>query len=152
MIINEDILNNSGGDEEDINLSEENHAKDSITKVTGMYKDWFLDYASYVILERAVPAIEDGFKPVQRRIMQSLKDLDDAKSKMLDGITLWMAPEGTRSKDGKLAKFKRGAFHIAIDTKALILPIAVKDIHKVQAGDDLSLYLNQELLFYSLYV
>jgi topoisomerase-4 subunit A len=46
---------------------------DTITKVTGMYKDWFLDYASYVILERAVPAIEDGFKPVQRRIMHSLK-------------------------------------------------------------------------------
>jgi topoisomerase-4 subunit A len=44
---------------------------DTITKVTGMYKDWFLDYASYVILERAVPAIEDGFKPVQRRIMHS---------------------------------------------------------------------------------
>jgi 1-acyl-sn-glycerol-3-phosphate acyltransferase len=76
---------------------------------------------------------------------QALKDLEDAKSKMLDGITLWMAPEGTRSKDGKLAKFKRGAFHIAIDTKALILPIAVKDIHKVQAGDDLRLYLNQEI-------
>ena len=48
---------------------------DTITKVTGMYKDWFLDYASYVILERAVPAIEDGFKPVQRRIMHSLKEL-----------------------------------------------------------------------------
>jgi topoisomerase-4 subunit A len=44
-----------------------------IYKVTGMYKDWFLDYASYVILERAVPAIEDGFKPVQRRIMHLLK-------------------------------------------------------------------------------
>jgi len=76
---------------------------------------------------------------------QSLKDLEDAKSKMHDGITLWMAPEGTRSKDGKLAKFKRGAFHIAVDTKALILPIAVKGIHKVQAGDDLKLYLNQEI-------
>ncbi len=46
--------------------------EDTITKVTGMYKDWFLDYASYVILERAVPAIEDGFKPVQRRIMHSM--------------------------------------------------------------------------------
>lgn len=44
-----------------------------------MYKEWFLDYASYVILERAVPAIEDGFKPVQRRIMQSMKDLDDGR-------------------------------------------------------------------------
>ena len=49
---------------------------ESITRVTGMYKDWFLDYASYVILERAVPSVEDGFKPVQRRIMQSMKDLD----------------------------------------------------------------------------
>ncbi|MFM1807366.1 MAG: hypothetical protein RLZZ242_91 [Bacteroidota bacterium] len=47
--------------------------------VSGMYKDWFLDYASYVILERAVPAIEDGFKPVQRRIMHALKELDDGR-------------------------------------------------------------------------
>jgi topoisomerase-4 subunit A len=52
----------------------EGDGNDTITKVTGMYKDWFLDYASYVILERAVPAIEDGFKPVQRRIMHSLKN------------------------------------------------------------------------------
>ncbi len=56
-----------------------NSSEETITKVTGMYRDWFLDYASYVILERAVPAIEDGFKPVQRRIMQSLKDLDDGR-------------------------------------------------------------------------
>src|SRR5690349_20349820 len=56
------------------NTEEDSH--DTITKVTGIYKDWFLDYASYVILERAVPAIEDGFKPVQRRIMHSLKELD----------------------------------------------------------------------------
>ena len=48
---------------------------ESITRVTGMYKDWFLDYESYVILERAVPSVEDGFKPVQRRIMQSMKDV-----------------------------------------------------------------------------
>ena len=56
--------------------------KDTLVKVTGMYKDWFLDYASYVILERAVPAISDGLKPVQRRILHSMKDLDtsmDAK-------------------------------------------------------------------------
>ena len=44
---------------------------ETITRVSGMFKDWFLDYASYVILERAVPAIEDGFKPVQRRIMHA---------------------------------------------------------------------------------
>ena len=51
----------------------------ALKKVTGMYKDWFLDYASYVILERAVPAIEDGLKPVQRRILHSMKDLDDGR-------------------------------------------------------------------------
>ena len=45
----------------------------------GLYKDWFLDYASYVILERAVPRIEDGLKPVQRRIMHSLKEMDDGR-------------------------------------------------------------------------
>ena len=60
-------------------LNEDNGNQETITKVTGMYKDWFLDYASYVILERAVPAIEDGFKPVQRRIMHSMKDLDDGR-------------------------------------------------------------------------
>ena len=65
---------------EELNNIPENHnANETITKVTGMFKDWFLDYASYVILERAVPSIEDGFKPVQRRIMQSLKDLDDGR-------------------------------------------------------------------------
>ena len=64
------------GNNDDIN--EEFGNQETITKVTGMYKDWFLDYASYVILERAVPGIKDGFKPVQRRIMQSMKDLDGA--------------------------------------------------------------------------
>ena len=44
-----------------------------------MYQDWFLDYASYVILERAVPHIGDGFKPVQRRIMHSMKRMDDGR-------------------------------------------------------------------------
>lgn len=55
--------------------------KDGIISVSvdGLYQDWFLDYASYVILERAVPRIEDGFKPVQRRIMHSLKEMDDGR-------------------------------------------------------------------------
>ncbi len=47
--------------------------------ITGMYKEWFLDYASYVILERAVPAIEDGLKPVQRRILHAMKEMDDGR-------------------------------------------------------------------------
>ena len=64
---------------------------ESITRVTGMYKDWFLDYASYVILERAVPSVEDGFKPVQRRIMQSMKDLDDGRyNKVANIVTMSM--------------------------------------------------------------
>lgn len=56
----------------------EDSLHDSIP-VTGMYKDWFLDYASYVILERAVPAIEDGLKPVQRRILHAMKEMDDGR-------------------------------------------------------------------------
>jgi 1-acyl-sn-glycerol-3-phosphate acyltransferase len=76
---------------------------------------------------------------------QAVKDLEYAKTKMKDGITLWMAPEGTRSIDGVLAKFKRGAFVLALDTNAIIVPIVVKDIHKVQAGDDLTLHLGQEI-------
>ncbi len=49
------------------------------TGVTGQYKSWFLDYASYVILERAVPAVEDGLKPVQRRILHAMKEMDDGR-------------------------------------------------------------------------
>ncbi|MFN8275000.1 MAG: DNA gyrase/topoisomerase IV subunit A [Flavobacteriaceae bacterium] len=73
---------------------------DTITKVTGMYKDWFLDYASYVILERAVPAIEDGFKPVQRRIMHSMKELDDGRYNKVANIvghTMQYHPHGDAS-------------------------------------------------------
>jgi len=65
-----------------------------------MYKDWFLDYASYVILERAVPAIEDGFKPVQRRIMHSLKELDDGRYNKVANVvghTMQYHPHGDAS-------------------------------------------------------
>lgn len=48
-------------------------------QLTGMYQNWFLDYASYVILERAVPHINDGLKPVQRRILHSMKRMDDGR-------------------------------------------------------------------------
>ena len=77
-----------------------NDGSDTITKVTGMYKDWFLDYASYVILERAVPAIEDGFKPVQRRIMHSLKELDDGRYNKVANVvghTMQYHPHGDQS-------------------------------------------------------
>ena len=73
---------------------------ETITRVTGMYKDWFLDYASYVILERAVPGINDGFKPVQRRIMHSMKDLDDGRYNKVANIvghTMQYHPHGDAS-------------------------------------------------------
>ncbi len=66
--------NGSAGNEEDAPQS-----TDSTVAVSGMYQDWFLDYASYVILERAVPTIEDGLKPVQRRIMHSMWELEDGR-------------------------------------------------------------------------
>ena len=107
--INEE-LNESASEEsfEDIKTSAgmqhfyENNddGSDTITKVTGMYKDWFLDYASYVILERAVPAIEDGFKPVQRRIMHSLKELDDGRYNKVANVvghTMQYHPHGDQS-------------------------------------------------------
>tara|TARA_B110000003_G_scaffold25735_1_gene24467 strand:- start:37886 stop:40549 length:2664 start_codon:yes stop_codon:yes gene_type:complete len=74
--------------------------KDGITKVSGLYKDWFLDYASYVILERSVPLIEDGLKPVQRRILHSLKELDDGryhKVANVIGHTMKYHPHGDAS-------------------------------------------------------
>lgn len=67
-------------DETPINPEErEDQSLHQSIPVTGMYKDWFLDYASYVILERAVPAIEDGLKPVQRRILHAMKEMDDGR-------------------------------------------------------------------------
>ena len=68
--------------------------------LTGMYQDWFLDYASYVILERAVPAIEDGLKPVQRRILHAMKAVDDGKYNQVANIvgqTMQYHPHGDAS-------------------------------------------------------
>ena len=81
-------------------LNSESEAVETITKITGMYKEWFLDYASYVILERAVPSLEDGLKPVQRRIMHSMKDLDDGRYNKVANIvghTMQYHPHGDAS-------------------------------------------------------
>jgi len=90
--------------EEDKKVSENhidsNESTETITRVTGMYKEWFLDYASYVILERAVPGINDGFKPVQRRIMHSMKDLYDGRYNKVANIvghTMQYHPHGDAS-------------------------------------------------------
>ncbi|WP_417873461.1 DNA gyrase/topoisomerase IV subunit A [Xanthomarina gelatinilytica] len=99
-----------------LNEQEENH--ETITKVSGMFKDWFLDYASYVILERAVPAIEDGFKPVQRRIMHSMKDLDDGRYNKVANIvghTMQYHPHGDASIADAMVQI--GQKDLLIDTQ-----------------------------------
>ncbi|CAI8348425.1 MAG: DNA gyrase subunit A [Flavobacteriaceae bacterium] len=103
---------------EDINESSQLENNESITRITGMYKDWFLDYASYVILERAVPAIEDGFKPVQRRIMQSMKDLDDGRYNKVANIvghTMQYHPHGDASIADAMVQI--GQKDLLIDTQ-----------------------------------
>lgn len=73
---------------------------DNKYRLTGMYKDWFLDYASYVILERAVPHITDGFKPVQRRILHAMKQIDDGRYNKVANIigqTMQYHPHGDAS-------------------------------------------------------
>lgn len=91
---------------------------ETITRVSGMFKDWFLDYASYVILERAVPAIEDGFKPVQRRIMHSMKDLDDGRYNKVANIvghTMQYHPHGDASIADAMVQI--GQKDLLIDTQ-----------------------------------
>ena len=81
---------------DNINIEDSNY----LTKVGGMYKEWFLDYASYVILERAVPDLMDGLKPVQRRILHSMFDLEDGRYNKVANIvghTMQYHPHGDAS-------------------------------------------------------
>ncbi|OWP86777.1 DNA topoisomerase IV [Flavobacterium covae] len=129
---NENIedLTPQDGDQVEENTAEESHFEGehfyeqdenpeaTITKVTGMYKDWFLDYASYVILERAVPAIEDGFKPVQRRIMHSMKELDDGRYNKVANVvghTMQYHPHGDASIGDAMVQI--GQKDLLIDTQ-----------------------------------
>jgi topoisomerase-4 subunit A len=81
--------------------SAENHDElSSVTHVSGMFKSWFIDYASYVILERAVPAIEDGLKPVQRRILHSMWEMEDGRYNKVANVignTMKYHPHGDAS-------------------------------------------------------
>ena len=75
-------------------------SEESVRKLSGMYKTWFLDYASYVILERAVPHLEDGLKPVQRRILHAMKSVDDGRFNKVANIvgqTMQYHPHGDAS-------------------------------------------------------
>ena len=99
-------------------INEDDNNQETITRVSGMFKDWFLDYASYVILERAVPAIEDGFKPVQRRIMHSMKDLDDGRYNKVANIvghTMQYHPHGDASIADAMVQI--GQKDLLIDTQ-----------------------------------
>jgi topoisomerase-4 subunit A len=99
-------------------IPEGNNDGDTLVKVTGMYKDWFLDYASYVILERAVPAIYDGLKPVQRRILHSMKDLDDGRYNKVANIvghTMQYHPHGDASIADAMVQV--GQNELLIDTQ-----------------------------------
>ena len=93
-------------------------SQDTLVKVTGMYKDWFLDYASYVILERAVPAIADGLKPVQRRILHSMRELDDGRYNKVANIvghTMQYHPHGDASISDAMVQI--GQKDLLIDTQ-----------------------------------
>ncbi len=86
--------------------------------LSGMYQNWFLDYASYVILERAVPHIEDGFKPVQRRIMHSMKRMDDGRYNKVANIvghTMQFHPHGDASIGDALVQM--GQKDLLVDTQ-----------------------------------
>ncbi|MEL6989462.1 MAG: DNA gyrase subunit A, partial [Bacteroidota bacterium] len=91
-------------------MSEENtngEVQGEVITLKGMYKDYFLDYASYVILERAVPSIEDGLKPVQRRILHSMKQMDDGryhKVANIIGQTMQYHPHGDAAIGAALVK------------------------------------------------
>jgi topoisomerase-4 subunit A len=94
------------------------HADEQVLQVKGLYKNWFLDYASYVILERAVPAINDGLKPVQRRILHSMKDLDDGRYNKVANIighTMKYHPHGDASIGDALVQL--GQKDLLIDTQ-----------------------------------
>ncbi len=104
--------------QENTDQPQEAETQDALTRVSGMYEDWFLDYASYVILERAVPAIEDGFKPVQRRIMHSLKDLDDGRYNKVANVvghTMQYHPHGDASIADAMVQI--GQKDLLIDTQ-----------------------------------
>ena len=96
----------------------ENEALHQQIGIDGLYQNWFLDYASYVILERAVPAIEDGLKPVQRRILHALKEMDDGRfNKVANviGATMQYHPHGDASINDAIVNI--GQKNLVLDTQ-----------------------------------
>ena len=91
---------------------------DRKTVLAGMFREWYLEYASYVILERAVPHIEDGLKPVQRRILHSMYTLDDGRFNKVANVvgnTMQYHPHGDASIGGALVQL--GQKELLVDTQ-----------------------------------
>jgi 1-acyl-sn-glycerol-3-phosphate acyltransferase len=76
---------------------------------------------------------------------RALDDLERAKEKMSSGICLWVAPEGTRSKDGSIGDFKKGGFMLALQTGALVIPVGIRGAHRVLPAGTFSLELGHEI-------
>lgn len=112
--MSEEYLNNEEPQEE----PQDDGVKDEIVYLSGMYRNWFLDYASYVILERAVPYINDGLKPVQRRIMHAMREMDDGRYNKVANIigqTMQYHPHGDASIGD--ATVQLGQKELLIDTQ-----------------------------------
>lgn len=105
--------------EEDIKTDQSGSEKDgNITYLSGMYQNWFLDYASYVILERAVPYVNDGLKPVQRRILHAMREMDDGRYNKVANIigqTMMYHPHGDASIGDALVQL--GQKELLIDSQ-----------------------------------
>ncbi|NCB08334.1 MAG: DNA gyrase/topoisomerase IV subunit A, partial [Bacteroidia bacterium] len=97
---------------------QEEGVKEEITYLSGMYRNWFLDYASYVILERAVPYINDGLKPVQRRILHAMREMDDGRYNKVANVigqTMQYHPHGDASIGDAIVQL--GQKDLLIDTQ-----------------------------------
>lgn len=110
--------NNPTGFDPNKGITGNGDTEGNIIPLSGMYREWFLDYASYVILERAVPALYDGLKPVQRRLLHSMKEMDDGRYNKVANIignTMKYHPHGDASIGDALVQL--GQKDILIDTQ-----------------------------------
>ena len=116
--INATAMEPSAEETKHISITQDPTAKRTV--LTGMFRNWYLEYASYVILERAVPHIEDGLKPVQRRILHSMQTLDDGRFNKVANIvgnTMQYHPHGDASIGDALVQL--GRKELLIDTRQL---------------------------------
>ena len=134
----------------DEDLLNRNELSEKIIHVSGMYQNWFLDYASYVILERAVPHIYDGLKPVQRRILHSLKEMHDGryhKVANVIGHTMKYHPHGDASIGDAMVQI--GQKDLILDMQGNWGNIATGDSAKPQ-NEDLLLLVSPMLFHHQL--